>query len=461
MRVDYVCHEIGHQFGAGHSFNGVAGSCATNRSTSSAVEPGSGSTIMAYSGICGSDNIQSDADPYFSFISYQQIQSFVTSGSGACAVASATSNAAPTVTAPVARTLPRGTPFALTATGSDANGDPLTYCWEDRNFGGGTGSALAAPDNGVMPLFRSRTGIANPTRSFPRTSIVLSGATDNSEKIPQVARAALRFRVTARDNRAGGGGINTGDVSLAVSGTAGPFAVTSPSGPTSWTGGETRTITWDVAGTTASNVNVADVAILLSTNAGFSFTTTLLASTPNDGSETIVVPAVSTSTGRIMVQSIGNYFYAINAGSISILPSSCEGADISTQPTAQSGCLGGNATFVTTGSGTAPLSYQWRRNGVDIASATAPSLTINPVLAASVGGYSVVVSNACGGTTSATAALTVCIADFNCSGAVGVQDIFDFLAAYFADDQRTDVNASGGISVQDIFDFLALYFTGC
>ncbi len=55
----------------------------------------------------------------------------------------------------------------------------------------------------------------------------------------------------------------------------------------------------------------------------------------------------------------------------------------------------------------------------------------------------------------------VCPADFNGSGAVSVQDIFDFLAAYFMNDPAADVNHSGGISVQDIFDFLALYFAGC
>ena len=57
--------------------------------------------------------------------------------------------------------------------------------------------------------------------------------------------------------------------------------------------------------------------------------------------------------------------------------------------------------------------------------------------------------------------VTVCKADFNRSGIVGVQDIFDFLAAYFNNDARADFNGSGTISVQDIFDFLAAYFAGC
>lgn len=54
-----------------------------------------------------------------------------------------------------------------------------------------------------------------------------------------------------------------------------------------------------------------------------------------------------------------------------------------------------------------------------------------------------------------------CVADFNCSGAVSVQDVFDFLGAYFAGEPAADVNGAGGVSVQDVFDFLAAFFEGC
>lgn len=54
-----------------------------------------------------------------------------------------------------------------------------------------------------------------------------------------------------------------------------------------------------------------------------------------------------------------------------------------------------------------------------------------------------------------------CTGDFNGSGSFSVQDIFDFLAAYFAGDPQADINASGSLTVQDIFDFLASYFLGC
>jgi hypothetical protein len=54
-----------------------------------------------------------------------------------------------------------------------------------------------------------------------------------------------------------------------------------------------------------------------------------------------------------------------------------------------------------------------------------------------------------------------CKADYNHSGSVSVQDIFDFLAGYFSGNPNADINASGAVSVQDIFDFLAAYFAGC
>ncbi len=319
--IDYVAHEIGHQFGANHAFNGVNGSCTGgNRNASTAYEPGSGSTIMNYAGICGADDFVANSDAYFNFISLQEIRNFVQTGSGSvCGTATSTGNGAPSVTAPGVNglTLPRGTPFALTALGTDPNSNPLTYCWEQRDQES-AGSALAAADNGAMPLFRSLVPTSSPTRYFPALSKVVAGTSDNTEKLPQLARAAFRFTVTARDNRAAAGGVERSDVSMAVTAAAGPFVVTAPSTNLSWAAGSTQTVTWNVAGTTANGVNCANVAIMLSTDNGVTFPITMVASAPNTGSATFVIPNNQTSNGRVMVRGLNHVFFNVAAGRLTI-----------------------------------------------------------------------------------------------------------------------------------------------
>ncbi|RMZ60119.1 T9SS C-terminal target domain-containing protein [Chryseobacterium nematophagum] len=340
--IDYVAHELGHQFGGNHTFS------HGNEGTGVNMEPGSGSTIMGYAGITNQD-IQPHSDAFFHAISIQQITNNIKAKT--CSVNTPTGNAIPTANAGADYTIPKGTPFMLTGTSTDANGDALTYIWEqmDNASSSQTGANSAASATKTSgPNFRSWTPSTSPVRYFPRMASILAGATTTAgseitvEALSSVART-LNFRFTARDNRAGGAGNNSDDAVVTVNGTAGPFSVTSQNAATTYAGGSSQTITWDVAGTTSNGVNAANVDILWSTNSGTSWTT-LLAGTPNDGSQAVTIPNASTTTGRIMVKGSNHIFFDVNNANITVNAGS--GGDV-TPPTAPTLTASGTTSTTT------------------------------------------------------------------------------------------------------------------
>jgi subtilisin-like proprotein convertase family protein len=306
--IDYVAHEMGHQFGASHTYNN---SCGGNVSAASAYEPGSGSTIMAYAGICP-PNVQNNSDAYFHSRSILQVQNYI-NGTGNCAVAVANNNAAPVVAPITNYTIPKGTAFALTANATDADGDVLTYCWEHYNNQSSTQPPVATSISG--PNYRSLNPSASPTRFFPRFSDVLAGNLATTWEVTPTVGRVLTFSLVVRDNELINGGqtkrppVNT----VTLNGTAGPFRVTSQNTQVAWAEGAQETVTWDVAGTTANNVNTATVTIKMSTDGGLTFPITLASGTANDGSETVTVPAGVSQTCRLLIQADNNIYYAVNS----------------------------------------------------------------------------------------------------------------------------------------------------
>jgi hypothetical protein len=317
FNIDYVAHEMGHQFGANHTFNGTGPNCSGNRSGAHAYEPGSGTTIMAYAGICGvANNLAPHSDAYFAFESLSEIVAYTTTGSGnGCPVTTNTGNTVPTVSAGSNYTIPSRTPFALTGSGSDPNSDTLTYCWEERDLGPAQAANLA--DNGTSPIFRSFFPTYTPTRIFPKIANILAGIFDNvaaphGETLP-ITNRTLNFRLTARDNRVNGGAINTADMAVTVVENGTGFSVTAPGNSGPFVNGSNLGVAWNVTGTNLAPVNTANVKISLSTDGGYTYPYTLRASTPNDGGETVTLPAsVTTSQARIKVEAVGNIFFSIS-----------------------------------------------------------------------------------------------------------------------------------------------------
>jgi chitodextrinase len=400
--IDYVAHEMGHQFGANHTFT------HSNEGTIAQVEPGSGSTIMGYAGITSLD-VQPHSDAYFHAVSIQQVTNNIKAKT--CSVNTATGNSIPTANAGLDYTIPKSTPFMLTGSGTDANGDILTYDWEQMDKQTTSAAPSATKTTGVN--FRSYNPSTSPTRYFPKMSSVLTGATTTAgteltvEALPSVART-LNFRVTVRDNHAGGPGNNSDDMIVTVNATAGPFSVTAPNTAVSYVGGSSQTITWAVAGTTANGVNCANVDILLSTDAGATWST-LLAATPNDGTEAVTIPNTPGTTNRIMVKGTNHIFFDVSNTNFTIT----SGVTDTVAPTAPTLAASGTTQTTTNLSwsgatdNVAVTAYDVYKDGVFFGSTTSSTFAVSGLTASTTYSFTVKAKDAAGNASVASNTVSV------------------------------------------------------
>ena len=368
--IDYVAHEMGHQLGGNHTFNSNLSSCSGNRASSAAYEVGAGTTIMGYAGICGADDTQPHSDPVFHAISFDEISSYINSG-GTCGTNTPTGNTLPAITAMdnMGANIPLNTPFTLTGTATDADGDALSYCWEEWDLGTSTTWAAGA-NNSTSPIFKSRLPKTIGSRTFPDIAVILANYPTNptstmgglkGETLPKVART-MKFRLTIRDNRAGGGGVVSGGAGCqtgytanfpinAITGT-GPFIVTYPDASgLSFPGGSSVTVTWNVAGTNVAPINTAKVKIMFSSNGGQNFNTVLLDSTDNDGSEAVILPVGATTTARIKVMAVGNVYFDISNNNFSITQAASDFSFNNANTSVTFPCATINSPVITLGTG--------------------------------------------------------------------------------------------------------------
>lgn len=330
--IDYVVHEMGHEFGGNHTFNNNhdGSCCCVNIWAPTAYEPGSGSTIMAYAGICAPDDIQPHSDDYFHSANILEIYNATIIGT-TCGIPIPVNNHSSALAPFMASyTIPYKTPFELMSPGAvDSVTTTTTYCWDQWDLGDIGKRLDDTYFNG--PIFRSFAPVLSTVRVFPRIDSVLKGTlsyvtTENAkgEKAPDTARS-MTFRLMLRSIHWGNGcfqfpddSINVDAVSTGAAANYEGFKVTSPSTAVNWTGGTGQNVTWNVVGTNAAPVSCDSVNVYLSVDGGYNWPY-WVGKYSNNGSAAITVPNVATtSAARLKVKGNNNIFFNVNGSNFTV-----------------------------------------------------------------------------------------------------------------------------------------------
>lgn len=295
-----IAHEMGHQFGANHTFS-------RSESTGANLEPGTGVTIMGYSGTSGNYDVADKPNDQFLHHSIMQINDYITTTS--CATTVNTTNHPPTVNAGSDYLIPKGTAFKLTAVGSDPDNNALTYSWEESDLSTSSEFSFPDPNSTTTPNFRIYSPISSPTRYFPPLNKVLEGSLYSTWNMTSDVARNMKFISLVRDNATEGGQTAMDEAIVSIHGSAGPFKITSISLNQNYPSASSHLLKWDVAGTNATPINTSSVNILISTDGGTTFTP-LVSNTANDGEEMIIIPSIPSQKAFIIVESVGNIYYA-------------------------------------------------------------------------------------------------------------------------------------------------------
>ncbi len=327
----YAAHELGHNMGAGHTYNYCPGYGYSN------FEPGSGNSLMSYYGFCGTANMPGGLIYRYYTRSFDQIYNRLHIGNNNCAAITPSGNTPPIADAGTGEFyIPSLTPFTLTGNATDAEGTAsLTYSWDQYDYG--NGSPPWAP-TGNGPVFRMYPIADVPYRTFPELSKIVNGVYDKDEVLPDYTRM-FNFRFTVHDNHPGGSGLSYDDLRFYVEGNAGPFEVTLPNENTTiWSVGQSRTITWEVANTDVAPIDAMTVNILLSTDGGYTYPISLANAVPNDGEHIIVVPDAVGLQNRIKIEASENVFFDISDNDFEILPATASDFSVSLNTLSRSVC---------------------------------------------------------------------------------------------------------------------------